>query len=186
MKYRMIRKRRKTAVTDYRKRIALLMGGMPRMVVRRSNRSITAQIVNFDAKGDKVATSVSSKELKKMGWEPRSNIPTAYLTGLLFAQKTKKLNVSEIVLDTGLYKPAKSSVVFAAAKGAADGGLKVLNSIEFDEKRLKGSHIAEYAKLIKGDSENYKRQFSGYAEKKFEIEKLDELFESTKKKIMSA
>lgn len=182
----MVKKRRRDSLTDYSKRVALLMGNMPRIVVRKSNRSITTQIVTFEAKGDKVLTSVSSKELKKMSWEPRSNIPTAYLTGLLLAHKAKKLDLKEIVLDIGLYKPAKSSVIFAAAKGAADGGLKVLNTIEFDEKRLKGTHIAEYAKLIKSDNEIYKKQFSGYTENKFDVEKLDEHFETTKKKIMSA
>ncbi|MFI5412700.1 MAG: 50S ribosomal protein L18 [Candidatus Micrarchaeales archaeon] len=185
MKYRMIKKRRRTALTDYSKRVALLMGNMPRVVIRKSNRSITLQIVNFEPAGDKVVATANSKELMKFNWAPRSNIPTAYLTGLLLASKAKKLNLNEIVVDIGLSKPQKSSVMFAAAKGVADGGLKVLNSIEFDEKRLKGSHISEYAKLIKSDAETYKRQFSGYTEQKFEVEKLSENFESAKKKIMS-
>ncbi len=185
MKYRMIRKRRKTALTDYSKRVSLLMGGSTRMVIRRSNRNIMLQLVAFEPAGDKVLISVNSKELSKHGWAPRSNIPTAYLTGLLLAKRAKKLDIKETIVDIGLYKPQKSSVMFAAAKGAADGGLNVLNSIEFDEKRLHGEHISEYAKLIKGNSQKDNKQFSGYSSDKFDVEKIAEHFESTKKKIMS-
>ena len=86
--------------------------------------------------------SATSKELKKMGWEPRCNIPTAYLTGLLLAKKWK----GEATLDIGLYKPVKGSVVFAAAKGAQDGGLKLGANIEIDAARLSGGHIENYSK----------------------------------------
>jgi large subunit ribosomal protein L18 len=183
-RYKMIKKRRRLALTDYRKRVALLMGGMPRVVVRKSNRSITMQIVAFQPTGDKVLTGITSKDLVKFNWQPRSNIPTAYLTGLALAKRAKKLELKELVLDIGLYKPGKSSVVFAAAKGAVDGGLKISNSIEFDEKRLAGAHISDYAKLIKQDNEKYKKQFSGYTGG-FDVEKLSEIFEAAKKKIMS-
>ncbi len=184
MKYRMIKKRRRLALTDYRKRTALLMGGMPRVVIRKSNRSITMQIVAFLPAGDKILTGISSNELKKFAWQPRSNTPTAYLTGLALAQKAKSLNLKELVVDIGLYKPGKASVVFAAAKGAADGGLNILNGIEFDEKRLKGAHISNYAKLIKPDNKKYMKQFSAYEESKFGVENMEQLFEATKKKIM--
>ena len=186
MKYRMIRKRRRMAVTDYRKRVALLLGGMPRVVIRKSNRNITMQIISFQPTGDKVAVGINSSELKKYEWAPRSNTPTAYLTGLALAQKAKKLNLEEAVVDIGIYKPGKASVIFAAAKGAADGGLKVRNNIEFDEKRIRGMHIADYAKLIKPDKERYSRQFSGYSEVKFNVEGMEALFENAKKKIMES
>jgi len=185
MKYRMIKKRRRAAVTDYRKRVALLMGGMPRIVIRRSNRNITMQIVNFQPDGDRILAGINSNELRRYDWPSRSNTPTAYLTGLALAQKAKKLNLGETVVDIGIYKPGKTSVVFAAARGAVDGGLKVRNSIEFDANRLKGAHISEYAKLIKSDNQKYSKQFSGYQEIKFNVESIDSLFENTKKKIMA-
>jgi large subunit ribosomal protein L18 len=185
MRYKMIKKRRRLALTDYRKRVALLLGNMPRVVIRKSNRGITMQIVAFEPKGDKVITGVSSKELAKYGWSPRSNTPTAYLTGLALAQKAKSHKFESLVIDIGLYKPGKASVIFAAARGAADGGLKILNNITFDEKRIKGAHISNYARLIKPDNNKYKKQFSAYEEAKLNPEMLEQLFEATKKKIMA-
>ena len=181
----MIRRRRRSALTDYSKRVELLKGGMPRVVVRKSNRGISIQIIGYEQRGDRVLASANSKELAKMDWPSRSNIPTAYLTGLLLARKAKSIE-SNLVLDIGLYKPAKSTVVFAAAKGVVDGGLKLVNSIEFDPKRLSGQHIADYAKSLKSNDAAYKKQFSGYIEGKIDAERLAELFESAKKKIMNA
>lgn len=172
----MIRSRRRTAVTDYKKRVELLKGDMPRVVVRRSNKGVLVQLVNYEPAGDKILTSVNSNSLRKYQWAPRSNIPTAYLTGLMLARRAKKFDVKGSVLDMGLAKPGKYSVVFAAAKGAADGGLKLLNSIEFDEKRLSGQHISDYAKSAK---------FTGYEKEKFDAKRIAELFAETKKKIMS-
>lgn len=185
MVYKAIKKRRRLALTDYSKRIAMLKSDLPRMVVRRSNRGILAQVVVFQPEGDRVLTSVSSKMLGKFDWQPRSNTPTAYLTGLMLAKRAKKLEIKELVLDIGLSKPGRSAVAFAAAKGAADGGLPVLNGITIDEKRLRGGHIADYAKSIKGKPEAV-RQFSGYAEQKVDPEKIGEMFENAKKKIMAA
>ncbi len=174
-----IKRRRSQSLTDYRKRIALLSGGRPRVVVRKSNRSILVQIVDFHPAGDKVLTGTTSGILRKFGWEPRGNIPTAYLTGLAAARmaQAKNLKLNALVLDIGLSKPQKSSVVFAAAKGAVDGGLKIASSIEFDANRLNGAHIANYAKAQKG-------KFTAYTEKKFDPERMVENFEAAKKKIL--
>ena len=177
MKYKMIRRRKRQAVTDYKKRIEMLKGDMPRVVVRKSNKGVLVQLVGYQTSGDKVLTSISSNALRKYQWAPRNNIPTAYLTGLMLAQAAKKLDVNEVVLDIGLAKPGKFSVVFAAGKGAADGGLKLLNGIEFDEKRLSGAHIADYAKSG--------RSFPGYDKEKFDPKTIVERFTETKKKIMS-
>ena len=96
-------------------------------------------------------------------------------------KKAKDKNVGEAVLDIGVYKPVKYNVIFAAAKGCKDNGLKLKENIEFDEDRLNGKHISEYAKK---DKEN-KVQFSGYAKTKFDVSKLDEIFDSVKKKIIN-
>lgn len=155
--YKGIRKRRRLAVTNYKKRIAMLKGNLPRVVIRRSNRSILMQVVRYQEAGDKIEMSVNSKDLSKLEWAPKCNTPTAYLTGLMLAKKAKTMK-DEFVLDIGLFKPIKSSVLFAAAKGAIDGGMKIKSTIEFDEKRISGSHINE---------------------------KIPVMFESAKKKIMS-
>ena len=136
-------------MTNYKKRIAMLKGGLARVVVRK-NRAINVQIAEYDSTGDKVVASANSKELKAFGWEPRSNIPTAYLTGLLLAKKAKGMKGKELILDIGLYRPMKGSVIFAAAKGTVDGGINIISNIEIDAKRLSGSHIADFS--IKGDA----------------------------------
>ncbi len=169
---RSIRDRRRAAKTDYSKRMRLLKGGIPRLVVRRSNRGIRVQVIEYSASGDKTIASASSKELKAAGWEPRSNIPTAYLTGFLLGGKVKGRGM-EFILDTGLYKPIKGSIIFAAAKGFKDSGANLRGSIEFDEKRLSGSHIASYA----GTAQD---KFPGYAKAGFDVKRISEKFESVK------
>jgi large subunit ribosomal protein L18 len=181
--YKQIRLRRRQGVTNYKKRIALLKGGLPRVVIRKSNRGVMAQVVNYDPKGDKVTFQVRSNELKGMGWSPRCNLPTAYLTGLLLSKKSKSVK-GDLVADTGLYRPMASSVIFAAIKGCIDGGMKIRAEIKIDEKRISGAQIGAYATSIKG-TEKAKKQFSGYAEEKFDPEKITEMFNSTKKKILS-
>ncbi len=176
--YKFKRARRKSALTDYRKRVALLKGRLPRVVVRRSNRGVTMQVVEFMPDGDKVVASVSSNALRAFGWEPRCNIPTAYLTGMLLSKRIKKPD-ERYVLDIGLYRPIKNSVIFAAAKGAIDGGVGISSGIEFDESRLEGKHIEAYASS--GAPAN---QFSEL-KKKMDPAKLTELFGETKKKILN-
>ncbi len=183
MKYKMIRRRRRDSTTNYTRRIAMLKSGLPRVVVRKSNRGIIMQIVEYSEKGDRVVVSARSGELSEFSWQPRSNMPTAYLTGCLLAKKAKGLKESQYVLDTGLYKPIKSSVVFAAAKGSIDSGLKIVSGIEADEKRISGEHIAGYAGSIKGDSDAYKRQFAAYTRSGFSPESIKHAFEQAKKKI---
>ncbi len=165
----MIRRRRKEGRTDYAKRIALLKGRMPRVVVRRSNRSVTMQVVLYEQSGDKVVAMAHSSELMEFGWIPKRNTPTAYLTGALLARKVLKLNVGECTLDIGLRKPSKASILFAAAKGAVDNGLKIRNSIEFDERRIRGEHIKAYAGANKD-------AFTLYKKGNVDVAKLDELF----------
>ncbi len=175
----MIRRRRRLSLTNYSKRIALLKSGMPRLIVRKSNRILTMQIVRYEPSGDIIIASANSNALKKFGWEPRVNIPTAYLTGMLLARSSAKLNVGELVLDIGLYRPISSTVIFAAAKGAQDGGLKLRGSFEVDEKRISGAHIASYAKSLEGEA--FKKQF---AYTSVDPKSIEEAFASAKAKIM--
>ncbi len=160
---RVYRSRRARSLTDYKRRIALLKGGMNRLVVRKTNRCVIMQIVEYREDGDVILKSVNSKELVKYGWSPRRNIPTAYLTGVLLSKRAPNKD-AELVLDTGLYKPVKNSLIFAAAKGCIDSGMKLRGSIEFDESRLSGSHISGFAAKVKESPERYKNQFSKYKE----------------------
>jgi len=181
MIYSRIRRRRASALTNYRKRIALLKSRMPRLVARKTNRGIILQIINYEKDGDRVIASVNSKELKTIGWSPRGNIPTAYLSGMLLAKKAKSLSIGKLVLDTGLARPSKFNALFAAAKGCSDNGINVINSIEFDENRLSGKHIASYAKSVNKEA----TRFSKYYKENFDPKQMDLLFEQAKNRIKS-
>ncbi|MCL5680243.1 MAG: 50S ribosomal protein L18 [Candidatus Marsarchaeota archaeon] len=178
---KIIKRRRAKSLTNYRKRIAMLKGRLPRVVIRRSNRSITAQIIDYKPDGDVVMASAVSTELKNMGWLPKSNIPTAYLTGMLLAKKASEKGIKgSMILDIGLHKPIKGNVIFSAAKGCKDNGIDLVSEIEADDDRISGKHIAEYAKMgsKKGTSE-----FSLYEKSKLNVKELDKLFEGVKGKI---
>jgi len=160
-------KRRREGKTNYKKRLALLKSGKPRLVVRKSLRYIRAQIVEFDPKGDKTIVGVLSKELKKYGWNYSfKNLPAAYLTGLLVGKKALERGIKEAVLDIGLHRATKGAKVFVVAKGAIDAGLKVPlgEGILPSEERIRGEHIANYLekfKNIKEDFEKIKQKILG-------------------------
>jgi len=61
-------KRRRTKKTDYKARLALLKSGFPRLVVRKTNRYVIAQIVRSKEAQDAIVCSANSKELLKYGW----------------------------------------------------------------------------------------------------------------------
>jgi large subunit ribosomal protein L18 len=133
-------KRKREGKTNYRKRLNYLKSGKPRIIIRRTLNNIIIQSANYDEKGDKILETTTSKELKKFGWSLHTgNVPAAYLTGLLFAKKSK---IKEGVIDLGLRKPTKGSRLSAAIKGISDGGIKINYSDKImpDEKRLKGTH----------------------------------------------
>ena len=104
-----------------------------------------AQVVEYQENGDKVMVSAYSRELtKQYGWNiARRNTPCAYLTGYLLGTKAVKKNLKEAVVDLGLQKPIRGSLLFAVVKGAQDAGLQLPCSSEVfpSEERLKGKHI---------------------------------------------
>jgi large subunit ribosomal protein L18 len=145
-------RRRREGKTDYRKRLAMVKSGKLRFVVRRSNSGMLCQIVQYESKGDKTLVHADAFEIKKMGWTgPTGNIPAAYLTGMLCARRAVEKKITEAIFDMGLYRNTKGSRMFAALKGAVDGGLDIPHSEEVlpGEDRLKGAHIANGEKLAK-------------------------------------
>jgi len=182
-------RRRREGKTNYRKRKALILSGKPRLVVRGSLKNIVVQIITAKPGGDEVLASAHSRELlKKFGWKaPRGNLPTAYLTGLLCGLKAKAKGVNEAVLDIGLHSPTKGARVFAALKGVLDAGLNVPHGEEKlpDEERIRGLHIAQYAKMLAA-TEKYMTVFSKYLENNLPPEKLPEHFEEVKKAVIAA
>lgn len=148
-------KRQRKGLTNYYKRLKLVKYGLPRLVVRKTNRYIIAQIIVPKIGGDQTFLIINSKELIKYGWKNSfKNIPAAYLTGLLLGIKSKKMNINKAILDIGLQKPVKHSKVFAVAKGAIDAGLEIPISEEVIpfEERIKGEHIEKYKLKLLGES----------------------------------
>ena len=94
--YKMPFKRRRLGKTDYQQRLQLLTSQKPRLVVRKSLNYISAQIVQFDLKGDKTLLSANSRALKKLGWNfSCDNLPAAYLTGLALGKIAKQNKMEE-------------------------------------------------------------------------------------------
>ncbi|PIN98695.1 MAG: 50S ribosomal protein L18 [Candidatus Diapherotrites archaeon CG10_big_fil_rev_8_21_14_0_10_31_34] len=169
-------RRRREGKTDYKKRLALLKGNKPRLVVRKSSKKITAQLIEYKKEGDKVLAHSTSNDLKKFGWKLNTkNLPAAYLTGFLCVSKAKE--TKEAVLDIGRNTPVHGSLIFAALKGAVDAKL----NIPFDKKalpkeeKINGKEIEKYLTSI--DEEKFKKQFAEYAKKGLDKTKVSNHFQ---------
>lgn len=180
-------RRRREQRTDYKQRLRLLKSRKPRLVIRASVNSITCQIVLHDSKGDRTLVSASSLELKKHGWKGHTgNLPAAYLTGFLCGQKAKKQKVKEAILDMGLHISVKGSRIYASLKGAIDSGLDIPHSAEIlpPEDRIKGTHISNYANLLKKEKpQEYEKRFSAYLKSSLQPEDLARHFDEVKAKL---
>lgn len=152
-RYKMPLKRRRKFKTDYKKRLKLLLSGKPRLVVRKTNKYIIAQIVISEEARDRTVVGVTSKILRdKYGWKYScKNLPAAYLTGLIIGKLALKNGIKEAILDMGLNRKTKGNRIFATLKGAVDAGLKIPHGEEIlpDETRIKGEHIARYLEKFK-------------------------------------
>ena len=140
-------KRKRLGLTDYKKRLRLISSNKPRLVVRRTLKHLTAQIVQYNPNGDLVITSANTKELSKYGWKrDTNNIPSSYLLGILIGKKAHKKNIKDPILDLGLQRPAKKGVLYALLKGAIDAGLNIPSSKEAfpEEQKIKGEHIKNF------------------------------------------
>ena len=94
-------KRKLEGRTDYRKRLKLVKSRELRLVVRKALKNIQAQVIEYNENGDKVILSASTKELAKkynLGI-PRSNLPSAYLLGLLIGKKSLKKGIKKVIFD---------------------------------------------------------------------------------------
>ena len=112
-----------------------------------------------------------------------ANTSAAYLTGMLLAKKAKKKIACE--LDIGQTSSIKGATIYAAAKGCVDGGLQVpfANEVAPVMARIRGEHVALYAKKLKSDKDKYQKQFSGYVKAGFDPETMPAHFDQVKTKI---
>jgi len=181
-------RRKRERRTDYRLRYELIKSGKPQFIVRRSLKYIYVSISIPEVGGDRTVLTVSSKVLgDKYGWYGLKNIPSAYLTGFIAGKLALAKNIKEAVLNLGYAWSKGASIPYAAVMGAIDAGLEIPLGEEayVDESRIRGEHIASYAKILK-ESNNalYKKRFSIYLEKGVNPVELPKLFEEVKNKII--
>jgi len=164
-RYQVKFKRRREGKTDYYARKRLIFQDKNkyntpkyRLIVRLSNRDVTAQIAYSRIEGDRVVCAAYSHELPKYGVRVGlTNYAAAYCTGLLVARRIlQKLGldslysgVSEVTgeeynvepvddgpgafrcfLDVGLARTTTGARIFGAMKGAVDGGLNIPHSVK--------------------------------------------------------
>lgn len=162
-------RRRREDKTNYKKRIKLIIGKKPRLVVRKSLKNLIAQIIIYDQKGDKIIGTAHTKELKKYDWNfGCGNIPSAYLVGLLLGKKVIAKD-KEAVVDLGLQSTVKGTRLYAVVKGAIDAGIQIQygENIFPDDKRIRGEHIA-----------------NNPLEKNLKLKEMPAVFDKCKEKIM--
>ncbi|MBI4150468.1 50S ribosomal protein L18 [Candidatus Woesearchaeota archaeon] len=179
-------RRKREGKTDYRKRLALLKSGLPRLVVRKSIKNVVVQIIQYQSTGDKVIVSAHSNELKKYGWKlSRGNITAAYLVGMLIGEKAKKAKIKDVILDMGLQLSVKGSRIYAVVKGFLDAGLKLPCDPEIlpSDDRLLGKHVEAYAKQLMADKVRYQHQFSAYLAQGVNPTEISKYVQETKAKI---
>jgi len=200
-----------------------------RLVVRISNKTVTCQIVYARIEGDVVLSSAYSHELPRYGIKSGlTNYAAAYSTGLLLARRLlKKLkldktyagvkdvtgaeyNVEDVEgqpgafscnLDVGLARTSTGAKIFAAMKGAADGGLHIPHGMkrfpgyDAEKKEFKadvhrqhimGLHVADYMKSLQADDDDaYKRQFSGYIKNGITADSIEAMYKKAHAAIKS-
>ncbi len=181
-------RRRREAKTNYKRRFALVKGGLDRIVVRKTNRRIIGHVSRYTEKGDLTLASADSKELLKLGWPSRANRSTAYLVGMLLAKKvgaSKELKAGEFILDIGISSPVRGSIPFVFAKGCTDAGLKMRSGIDVNATVYDYSNT-KYAKELKAkEPERYARQYGAYIKEGKEPEALGSLFSKVKEEILN-
>jgi len=177
-----------------------------RMIVRCSNTDICCQIAYARLEGDIVISAAYSHELPRYGVKVGlTNYAAAYCTGLLLARRTlQKFKLDSVYegntnvdgsmfyvedqdggpgafracLDVGLARTSTGAKVFAALKGAVDGGMDIPHSekrfpgydneskelnADVHREHIFGIHVANYmTSLQEEDEEAYKKHFSRF------------------------
>lgn len=191
-----------------------------RLVVRITNKDIICQIVEAKIVGDVVHAVAYAHELPRYGMSLGvNNYAGAYATGLLCARRIlHKLGLADkyqgqaevtgehfvvepldegprpfyALLDVGLRRTTTGCKVFAALKGACDGGIEVPHSerrfvgYDAEEKKLNpetlrkyifAGHVADYMRSLKEeDNEKYQKHFSRYVKQNINPDDIEGLW----------
>lgn len=182
-RYTVALRRKREGRTNYKRRLGLLVSQKTRLVIRKKVGNIIAQLVNYHPDGDKIVTTIDARQLTKYGLTVvNSNVPVAYLTGMLVAKEAKKHKITEAVVDLGLQKLTDKSKIYALIKGVREGGLDVHAADEVlpDNDRVTGKHIEKYASELKSDNDAYSRQFSLYIKQKVDPTTISQMYAKVK------
>jgi len=194
-----------------------------RLVVRKTNKDIICQIVFATIKNDRILAAAYSHELPRYGIKVGlTNYSATYATGLLVARRaltklgmageysgqTKNEAIGKyyiveekgerrpfyVILDIGLNRTTTGAKIFAAMKGAVDGGINIPHSKtmkqfpgynqdsgKFDSRVLRkyifGGHVADYMKKLRDeDGEAYQKQFSHFIKAEIEPEQVEAIY----------
>jgi len=191
-----------------------------RLVVRITNRDTICQVIYSKIQGDFVLAAAYGHELTRYGLPVgHTNYASVYATGLLVARRVlKKLGLDtkyagnkningedysvsplegdrrpfKCFLDVGLRRTSTGSKVFAAMKGATDGGLNIPHSVsrfvgyDTEAKKLKADVLRKYifaghvahrmSELQAEDEDSYKALFSRYIKAGVSHDQLEATF----------
>lgn len=191
-----------------------------RFVVRVTNTKVVTQVIYATISGDRVVATATSHELPRFGIKlGLTNYAASYATGLLLARRLlKKLKLDTVYqgsadvtgeefhqedldkqpgafkcfLDIGLARTSTGARIFAAMKGAVDGGLNIPHSINrfpgYDSSskkydaaahraRIMGQHVSAYMKSMEeADEDTYKRHFSRYLKEGLNADGLESMY----------
>ena len=104
-----------------RSRLKKLAGGRPRLSVTRSNKNISAQIID-DLQGITVAAASTLEKDLRDSLKTGADVDAATKIGELVAERAKAAGVEDVVFDRGGY--LFHGRVKALADAAREGGLK--------------------------------------------------------------
>lgn len=129
------KKRRLENKTNYLKRLNLLKSGIPRLVLRKTNRYLISQYIESYQAQDKVVFGVDSRKLVKYGWPENlkgslKGVPAAYLLGFLVGKKIVADKLKTPVIDLGLYRVIPKTKIHSFIKGIIDSGVKIKDDKE--------------------------------------------------------
>ena len=140
-------RRKREGRTHYKRRLELLKSSQTRVIIRRTNKSILLQAIDYLPDGDKVICTFNSTKLSSYGWDySKKSIPAAYLAGFAFGKLALSKGVKSAILDLGLQTPVKGSRLYGALKGVVDAGVSIpcSENIFPSDDRIEGKHIASY------------------------------------------
>lgn len=144
--YTVPHRREREGRTDYEQRLSLLKSREKRVIIRLTNTQVIVQVASYDPDGDHIHLTVDGSDLEDKGWDHNTkNLPAAYLTGAIAADKCDDEGIEQGVLDIGLRSPHKGGRVYAALKGLVDNGVDIPagDDVFPSEERVRGEHISD-------------------------------------------